>query len=102
VLLMAAADTAQLARLCACLGNPARLRIFLALARCSSARTPCVCDLVTALRLPQPVLSKHLAALRRAGAVTVERRGTRRLYRLAAAGPLRQLARMIDLADCCR
>lgn len=39
-------------------------------------------DLVLALGLPQPVVSKHLAVLREVGIVAVERRGRERVYRL--------------------
>jgi DNA-binding transcriptional ArsR family regulator len=40
--------------------------------------------LVDALRLPQPLVSKHLRVLRDAGAVTATIAGKRRVYRLAA------------------
>lgn len=39
--------------------------------------------LVEALRLPQPLVSKHLKVLREAGAVDVAVDGRRRVYRLA-------------------
>jgi DNA-binding transcriptional ArsR family regulator len=39
-------------------------------------------DLVGALHLPQPAVSKHLGVLRRVRIVSVNRRGQRRLYRL--------------------
>lgn len=39
-----------------------------------------VADLVEALGLSQPAVSKHLAVLRGAGLVTVTRRGTRSYY----------------------
>ena len=39
-------------------------------------------QLVTLLRLPQPLVSKHLRALREAGAVTAAVAGRRRVYRL--------------------
>src|SRR5438105_12135658 len=39
-------------------------------------------DLVRALRLPQPAVSKHLGVLRRVRIVSVSRRGRRRMYRL--------------------
>src|SRR4051812_29826143 len=39
-------------------------------------------DLVRALRLPQPQVSKHLRVLREVGAVDVRNRGRQRLYRL--------------------
>jgi DNA-binding transcriptional ArsR family regulator len=40
--------------------------------------------LVEVLRLPQPLVSKHLRVLRDAGAVTATIAGKRRVYRLAA------------------
>ena len=39
-------------------------------------------DLVGALRLPQPAVSKHLRVLRTVRLVTASRRGRRRVYRL--------------------
>jgi DNA-binding transcriptional ArsR family regulator len=39
-------------------------------------------DLVGALRLPQPAVSKHLRVLRRVRLVSASRRGRRRVYRL--------------------
>lgn len=39
-------------------------------------------DLVHALRLPQPAVSKHLRVLRRVRLVSASRRGRRRVYRL--------------------
>jgi DNA-binding transcriptional ArsR family regulator len=40
--------------------------------------------LVEVLRMPQPLVSKHLRVLRDAGAVTATIAGKRRVYRLAA------------------
>jgi DNA-binding transcriptional ArsR family regulator len=40
-------------------------------------------NLVTALALPQPTVSKHLRVLREAGVVTVKVEGPRRIYSLA-------------------
>ena len=40
-------------------------------------------DLVSATRLPQPAVSKHLSVLRRVRLVAVRRRGRQRVYRLA-------------------
>jgi ArsR family transcriptional regulator len=45
----------------------------------------CVCDLVEALELPQPTVSRHLAYLRRAGLVVARTEGSWNYYRLAAA-----------------
>ena len=62
----------------------------------------CVCDLQAVLRIPQPTVSRHLAALRHAGLVTDSRKGTRMVYALvsATAGPhLRALYELLD--RCC-
>ena len=40
--------------------------------------------LVSALRIPQPAVSKHLGVLRKVGIVSVKRQGQLRLYRLDA------------------
>jgi ArsR family transcriptional regulator len=45
----------------------------------------CVCDLVEALRLPQPTISRHLSYLRRAGLVKVRRQQSWNYYQLAEA-----------------
>lgn len=42
----------------------------------------CVCDLMTALSLSQPKISRHLAELRRQGLVLDERRGKWVYYRI--------------------
>jgi ArsR family transcriptional regulator, arsenate/arsenite/antimonite-responsive transcriptional repressor len=46
----------------------------------------CVGDVVAALRLPQPKVSRHLAYLRRARLVVARREGAYRYYTLAPAG----------------
>ena len=51
-------------------------------------------DLVRALRLSQPTVSKHLRALREAGLVEVRPAAQQRYYRLRAQ-PLRELDRWI-------
>lgn len=45
-------------------------------------REICVCRLVGALGLPQPKVSRHLAAMREAGLLSWRRKGTWILYRL--------------------
>lgn len=62
-------------------GEPTRLRILNLLRQGSI----CVCDLQAVLALPQPTVSRHLAALRHAGLVRDFREGTRVLYSLAPA-----------------
>ena len=60
--------------------DPTRLRILSLLA----AGELCVCDIVEILELPQPTVSRHLAALRQAGLVDVTREWKFAHYRLAA------------------
>ena len=45
----------------------------------------CVCDIVAALELPQPKISRHLAYLRRTGLVTARKEGLWMHYELAPA-----------------
>lgn len=59
--------------------EPTRLRILNLLA----AGELCVCDLVDVLELPQPMVSRHLAFLRRSGLVTATREWKFAHYRLA-------------------
>jgi DNA-binding transcriptional ArsR family regulator len=63
------------------IAEPRRREIVQLLA---DGRAVAVNDLVDALRLPQPAVSKHLAVLREVGVVTVTKDGVRRLYRLNA------------------
>lgn len=58
--------------------DPTRLRILNVLA----AGELCVCDIVELLELPQPNISRHLAALRHAGLVEVVRAQQFAHYRL--------------------
>ncbi|MFA5082480.1 MAG: metalloregulator ArsR/SmtB family transcription factor [Hydrogenophilaceae bacterium] len=48
----------------------------------------CVCELVTALDLPQPKISRHLAVMRDASITTLRREGTWIFYRLHPELPL--------------
>ena len=61
--------------------DPTRLRL-LNLLRLGSI---CVCDLQTIMQIPQPSVSRHLAALRHAGLVKNVRKGMRIVYSLAPA-----------------
>lgn len=66
------------------LSDPTRLRILALLA----ARTElCVCDLTQALRLSQPMISRHLAQLRDAALVSDRRDGVWIHYRLRSDLP---------------
>jgi ArsR family transcriptional regulator len=62
-------------------GEPTRIRLLNLLRR----GTICVCDLQAVLGLPQPTVSRHLAALRHAGLVRDSREGPRVLYSLVPA-----------------
>lgn len=72
-------DIAALHEAC---GDPARLRLLNLLA----GGALCVCDLVDLTGDSQPFVSRHLARLRAAGLVTVERRSKFAYYRLAEPG----------------
>lgn len=77
-----AATSGELARIDAIFrgfADPTRLRILSVLA----AGELCVKDIVDVLELPQPLVSRHLAQLRRAGLVTVTRDSRFAHYRLA-------------------
>jgi DNA-binding transcriptional ArsR family regulator len=70
----------------AVLAEPTRRRIVDALRRSESS----VGDLVTALDMSQPAVSKHLRVLREAGVVSVRTAAQQRIYRLEP-GPFRDL-----------
>lgn len=72
-------DIAALHEAC---GDPARLRLLNLLA----GGELCVCDLVELTGESQPFVSRHLARLRAAGLVTVERRSKFAYYQLAELG----------------
>jgi ArsR family transcriptional regulator len=57
-------------------GHPMRLRLLCAIEN----REPCVSDLSTCLEETQPVISQHLAVLKREGIVASKVRGNRRIY----------------------
>ena len=61
--------------------DPTRLRILNLL----RGGERCVCELVDALRIPQPKTSRHLAYLRRAGLVSVRKQGLWAYYKLSPA-----------------
>lgn len=68
----------QLVSLFRALGQPARVRIILALGEGEA----CVCHLESALKLRQAYLSQQLMALRDAGIVKARREGRNIYYRL--------------------
>jgi DNA-binding transcriptional ArsR family regulator len=64
------------------LGDPNRRTILGLL----GAREQSVGELARALPISRPAVSRHLRLLKQAGLVVEESRGTRRMYRLHAAG----------------
>lgn len=77
--------------------EPTRLRILNLLRQGSI----CVCDLQAVLGIPQPTVSRHLAALRHAGLVVDARQGPRVLYSLApAATPQLAAVRQLLVKGC--
>ncbi|WP_111655358.1 metalloregulator ArsR/SmtB family transcription factor [Isoalcanivorax indicus] len=84
------------AMLCKCLGDDTRLRAMLLLHRFGEL---CVCDLVSALALPQSTVSRHLAQLRQCGLVSDRRAGQWVHYRLNPGLP-GWAARVLD--ELCR
>jgi DNA-binding transcriptional ArsR family regulator len=55
-------------------------------------------EIVLRMKLAQPAVSKHLGALRKAGVVTVAKRGQHRMYRLNARGlkPVHDWAKVFE------
>ena len=78
------------------MGEPTRIRL-LNLLRMGDI---CVCDLQAALKVSQPNVSRHLAALRPVGLVTYAGRGSRAVYSLAPASTL-QMTALHDLLHRC-
>jgi ArsR family transcriptional regulator len=58
------------------LGDPTRLRILELVAQGEQ----CVCELASAIDVPQPLLSHHLRILREAGFITVRKEGRWNYY----------------------
>ena len=77
---MSTSTATDVADLCKVLAEPLRWRIVTLLA----AEELCVCHLVTELGVAQPLVSHHLAALRRAGLVETEKWRYWTYYRLRA------------------
>ena len=67
-----------------CLADDTRLKSLLLVSQFDEA---CVCDLVEALRLDQPKISRHLAELRKCQILQDERRGKWVYYRLHSELP---------------
>lgn len=62
------------------IGHPIRLKILCLIAH---QEVPCVGDIWRCLEQPQPVVSQHLAILKRYGIVSSEVKKTRRIYSIS-------------------
>lgn len=67
-----------------CLSEDTRLKCLLLITLRSEL---CVCDLIRALKLSQPKVSRHLAELRKCGILSDQRRGKWVFYQLNQALP---------------
>ncbi len=66
----------RMARTLKVCGHPVRLKLLQAI----ESREPCVSDLWKCVNEPQPVVSQHLAVLKREGIVASRVEGNRRIY----------------------
>lgn len=74
------------------LSDPNRRRILAVLCRCDEL---CVCQLMAALDLPQPKVSRYLAQIRAVGLVDWRKQGTWTHYRLHPELP-RWVCKLLD------
>lgn len=74
------ADTAATVELLKALADPTRLSMVATLKR--HGEPVCICDLVSVFELTQPTVSHHMAVLKAAGLVKVEKRGLWGFYSL--------------------
>jgi len=74
------ARTASAVELLKALADPTRLSMAATLRR--HGEPVCICDLVAVFGLSQPTISHHMAVLKGAGLVTVEKRGLWGFYSL--------------------
>ena len=81
----------------AAFAEPTRLRLLALLVEGET----CVCDLVEALGLPQPTVSRHLAVLRSAGLVEARKDGLWCWYSLARPSSALH-AKLLECLEHCR
>lgn len=94
-------SSAQLQELFAVLGQRPRLRLACCLARAKEGL--CVCEVVDALQVSQPNVSRHLRLMKAAGLVEERREGRWVYYRLQGADHpfFDHLRCCLDTACCC-
>jgi DNA-binding transcriptional ArsR family regulator len=69
-------EMARMARRLKVCGHPVRLKLL----RAIESSEPCVSDLWRCVEEPQPVVSQHLAVLKKEGIVASRIEGNRRIY----------------------
>jgi DNA-binding transcriptional ArsR family regulator len=74
---------AQLSDVFSAIAEPRRREVIAVL---SDGREYAVNDIVVRMKMAQPSVSKHLSALRKAGVVTMVKRGQHRIYKLEPKG----------------
>jgi len=83
----------DVSRLLDALTDPTRLRLLRLLRR----QELCVCELMDALRMPQPRMSHQLRILKDAGLITDRREGKWMIYALEAAGEEEPASALLQL-----
>ncbi|MFT6264318.1 MAG: ArsR family transcriptional regulator [Oleiphilaceae bacterium] len=87
-------DTIYLAQFYKALSEPVRLRIVNLLLQRDEL---CVCDIVTTLSLPQSVVSRHLAYLKKGTLVKSRRQGNWQYYALTLMEPSNPLHYLLNI-----
>jgi len=83
-------EMAHMARTLKVCGHPIRLKLL----RAIESSEPCVSDLWHCVEEPQPVVSQHLAVLKKEGIVSSRTEGNRRIYSVSDPWVKDLLARM--------
>ena len=86
-------DLAAMIKAC---GHPLRLKILCAI---QLGEETCVSELWTCLEQSQPVVSQHLAVLKRRGIVSSEVHGNKRVYKVRDPFVRTLVSNLVDSAD---
>jgi len=84
----------KVAKVFSAVSDPVRIKILKLLER----ESMCVCELMGALNMRQPLISYHLKLLREAGLIKPIRRGKWVFYKIADKKVLRMIDKIIELA----
>ncbi len=87
------------AKLFRALGDPTRLHILLCLSRCGTPQS--VSAVADCCSVDLSVVSRHLAALREAGVLAVEKQGRSMLYSVRFSELARSLHSLADAIEAC-